>query len=109
MEADSVLIIRGKVAHLNGVPAGDDIRWPQWDDLILERLDSCGHLAIIDHQVGNGKRLRVDKKIRIVFWLLFQIKVDDRVSEIVVALSERQLPIVLDLLDQAATLISLLF
>ena len=65
VQTNAVFIVWCEIAELYGVPALDDVRDAEWDDLVLERLGTNRHSFVIDLQISDGKGLRVNEKISV--------------------------------------------
>jgi len=57
VQTNTVLVVRGQVAKLDGVPALDDFRSTKGNDLVLERLGPDSHLLVVDLKVGDSESL----------------------------------------------------
>ena len=86
MQADAVLVVRRQVSQLDSVPALGQIGDLERDNLVLVGLGAHWHRSVVDLKIGDGQGLEVDEEVGVFRGHSPDIKVDDGVTQVVVAL-----------------------
>ena len=94
VQAGAIGLVLAEIPQLNSVPAQQDIWLFERDALVL-KYGVNRHMLIVDGELANGERVAVEEEL-ICLRLTVDIEIDDRISQIVLALSECQLKIILD-------------
>jgi len=96
VHASGILVVSIYVLKLHRVPAKSQLSHLQWDLLILERRFVSFLGLTVDLEARDSHRLEVNEELA-GCRLLIEVEIDRGVSEVIFALRQRQLEIVLDI------------